>query len=143
MVPLWDYWQAQVGGREQAGESNRRLQMRLEREFLSTRKLREWADVHAQLREAVESMHWKENETPATHEQVPVRVAARDCWATWAPRRRGRRLYAGTHTDALHDPPVLLAHQEAAGAGADGGGDGRRRPAGRADRWRGSSRPRS
>ncbi len=65
-VKLWDYWQQALAEKE----TNRRLQQRLEREFLSARKLREWADVHAQLSEAVAGMHWKPNATPASHEQL-------------------------------------------------------------------------
>ncbi len=65
-VKLWDYWHAAIAEKE----SNRRLQTRLEREFLSPRKLREWSDVHAQLAEAVEQMHWKPNAQPATYEQL-------------------------------------------------------------------------
>nr|WP_221302793.1 ATP-dependent RNA helicase HrpA [Quisquiliibacterium transsilvanicum] len=65
-VKLWDYWQQAQADKG----TNRQLQQRLEREFLSPRKLREWADVHSQLSEAVAGMHWKPNATPATHEQL-------------------------------------------------------------------------
>ncbi|MFO1196948.1 MAG: ATP-dependent RNA helicase HrpA [Burkholderiaceae bacterium] len=65
-VKLWDYWQ-----RAQADkESNRRLQARLEREFLSPRRLREWADVHGQLADAVAELHWKANAEPASYEAL-------------------------------------------------------------------------
>ena len=63
---LWDYWQQA----QRDKESNRRLQQRLEREFLSPRRLREWADVHGQLADAVAQMHWKPNATPASYETV-------------------------------------------------------------------------
>jgi ATP-dependent helicase HrpA len=66
MVRLWDYWHAAIAQKE----SNRRLQTRLEREFLSPRKLREWSDVHAQLLETVEQMHWRLNATAATYDQL-------------------------------------------------------------------------
>ena len=66
IVRLWDYWrQAQA-----ESSSNRRLQTRLEREFLSPRKLREWSDVHGQLADAVAEMRWRVNTSPATHEQL-------------------------------------------------------------------------
>ena len=42
LLKLWDYWRAA----QQEKASNRQLQNRLDREFLSPRKLREWADVH-------------------------------------------------------------------------------------------------
>jgi len=65
-VKLWDYWaQAQADK-----ESNRKLAQRLEREFLSTRRLREWADVHAQLADAVRGLKWRTNSRPATHEPI-------------------------------------------------------------------------
>jgi ATP-dependent helicase HrpA len=63
-LKLWDYWQTSQAEKE----SNRRLQQRLEREFLSPRKLREWADVHSQLNDAVGQMHWKPNREPASYE---------------------------------------------------------------------------
>jgi len=63
---LWEHWQQAQAQKE----SNRRLQQRLEREFLSPRRLREWADVHGQLADAVAQMHWKPNETPASYEAL-------------------------------------------------------------------------
>jgi ATP-dependent helicase HrpA len=66
LVKLWDAWQAGKG----AGESNRAYAARLEREFLSMRKLREWADVHAQLSDAVAELHWKPNVEPAGYEPL-------------------------------------------------------------------------
>ena len=65
-VKLWDYWQ--TAQREK--ESNRRLQNKLEREFLSPRKLREWADVVGQLTDTVDEMHWKRNEVPANYDAL-------------------------------------------------------------------------
>ncbi|HQP66129.1 MAG TPA: ATP-dependent RNA helicase HrpA [Quisquiliibacterium sp.] len=65
-VKLWDYWQ--TAQREK--ESNRRLQQKLEREFLSPRKLREWADVVGQLTDTVTEMHWKRNEAPAPYDAL-------------------------------------------------------------------------
>ena len=65
-VKLWNYWaQAQA-----EKESNRRLAHKLEREFLSARRLREWADVHAQLAEAVRSLKWRMNARPAGHDAI-------------------------------------------------------------------------
>ena len=65
-MKLWDAWQAGKG----AGESNRAYATRLEREFLSMRKLREWVDVHAQLAEAVAELHWAPNAEPAGYEPL-------------------------------------------------------------------------
>ena len=69
-VKLWDWWQAQQQASRPAGESRRAFTLRLEREFLSPRKFREWADVHAQLLEAVGSMKWLPNEQPAAYEPL-------------------------------------------------------------------------
>ncbi len=69
-LKLWDYWQRANADRGVNGESNRRLAARLEREFLSPRKFREWADVHAQLHEAVTDLHWKPNADPAPYERI-------------------------------------------------------------------------
>jgi len=65
-LKLWDYWQQAQADKE----SNRRLQQRLEREFLSPRRLREWADVHSQLSDAVAQLHWKPDASPASYEAV-------------------------------------------------------------------------
>jgi len=69
-VKLWDYWSAAQRDRRAHGESNRRLAQRLEREFLSVRRLREWADVHEQLLDACRTLKWKENERPAAPEAI-------------------------------------------------------------------------
>ena len=66
-VKLWDWWQQ---AQRAPGESKRALAARLEREFLSPRKLREWADVHAQLAEAVAELHWASNTEPASYEAL-------------------------------------------------------------------------
>jgi len=65
-LKLWNHWQAAQAGKE----SNRRLASQLEREFLSARKLREWADVHSQLAETTREMHWKPNEAPPAPEAI-------------------------------------------------------------------------
>src|SRR5690606_18630433 len=58
LVKLWDYWTGAQRDRHANGESNRRLAQRLEREFLSVRRLREWADVREQLLEACRTLKW-------------------------------------------------------------------------------------
>jgi len=69
-VKLWDYWSAAQRDRQANGESNRGLAQRLQREFLSVRRLREWADVREQLLDACRTLKWKENERPAAHEPI-------------------------------------------------------------------------
>src|SRR5690606_14467623 len=66
----WDYGSAAQGYRHANGESNLRLAQRLQREFLSVRRLREWADVREQLLEACRELKWKENEKPAAPEAI-------------------------------------------------------------------------
>ncbi len=66
LVKVWDHWRAA----QQDKSSNRQLQSRLEREFLSPRKLREWADVHGQLADAVVQLRWKANADPAGYEPL-------------------------------------------------------------------------
>jgi len=70
LVKLWDYWTGAQRERHAHGESNRRLAQRLEREFLSVRRLREWADVREQLLEACRTLKWKENERPAAPDTI-------------------------------------------------------------------------
>ena len=68
-VKLWDWWQAEQGQRT-PGESKRGFAARLEREFLSPRKLREWADVHAQLSESVSELKWRAGTQAAAYETL-------------------------------------------------------------------------
>ncbi len=76
LLKLWAYWRDASEHKGEHGESNRQLALRLEREFLSARKLREWSDVHSQLRETVVEMHWRVNETPASYEQIHIALLA-------------------------------------------------------------------
>jgi ATP-dependent helicase HrpA len=92
IVKLWDYWRDAV----ERKESNRRLQTRLEREFLSPRKLREWSDVHGQLVEAVEQMHWRVNAQPASYEQLHQALLT-GMLGNLGTRAPDEPLYQGTH----------------------------------------------
>ena len=65
MLALWRYWQAQMAQRGARQESHRALTQRLGREFLSLRRLREWADVHRQLRDLAREAGWRGAEDPA------------------------------------------------------------------------------
>lgn len=67
---LWRYWQTQQAERKQRGESHRALAARMGREFLSIRRLREWADVLSQLSELVRGLGWKINEDEASPDAV-------------------------------------------------------------------------
>ncbi|HMN82428.1 MAG TPA: ATP-dependent RNA helicase HrpA [Burkholderiaceae bacterium] len=96
LVKVWDYWQKAVAERAVNGESNRRLAARLEREFLSTRKLREWADVHGQLREAVAELRWQTNDAPAGYEQLHRALLA-GLLGNLGTREPEDAQYSGTH----------------------------------------------
>ena len=54
-VKLWNYWSAQ----QRDKESHRKLAVKLAQEFISVRKMREWHDVHSQLREALKELGWE------------------------------------------------------------------------------------
>jgi ATP-dependent helicase HrpA len=66
LLKVWDYWQAALAERE----SNRKLAQKLEREFLSTRRLREWTDVHGQLAQMARELGWTPNADPAPLESI-------------------------------------------------------------------------
>ncbi len=65
-VKLWRFVQKAT----QEKESNRKLTEELRRKFLSPRRLREWRDVHAQLKEMVDDLGWRMNTIDATYEQI-------------------------------------------------------------------------
>ena len=69
-LKLWRYWQEQQATRRQRGESHRALANRMGREFLSIRKLREWADVISQLTELVRGLNWHINEDEAAPDVI-------------------------------------------------------------------------
>ncbi len=92
LVKLWEHWQR---GRA-AGESNRAFASRLEREFLSMRKLREWSDVHAQLSEAVAELHWAPNAEPAAYEPLHRALLA-GLLGNLGTRSPDEPWYFGTH----------------------------------------------
>jgi ATP-dependent helicase HrpA len=63
-VKLWNYWlevQKQHAG---SGQSKRSVANRMDREFISSKRLREWADVHSQLAESVQDLHWSAPKAP-------------------------------------------------------------------------------
>jgi ATP-dependent helicase HrpA len=64
-VALWDYFESQ----RQALSQNA-LRKQCEREFLSYLRLREWRDIHHQLRLVCQELGLKENQQPADYESV-------------------------------------------------------------------------
>ncbi len=65
-VRLWNWYQDAL----QHKHSNRQLENLCKTKFLSPRRLREWRDVHGQLHTMLGEKGWRENELPATYEQV-------------------------------------------------------------------------
>ncbi|QKM65709.1 ATP-dependent RNA helicase HrpA [Polynucleobacter tropicus] len=65
-VKLWNWYQDAL----QHKHSNRQLENLCRSKFLSPRRMREWRDVHGQLRTMLGEKGWKENGLAATYEQV-------------------------------------------------------------------------
>ncbi|NBO87499.1 MAG: ATP-dependent RNA helicase HrpA, partial [Burkholderiaceae bacterium] len=65
-VKLWNWYQEALKHKQ----SNRQLENQCRSLFLSPRRLREWRDVHGQLHVLLAEKGWKENQTPATYEQI-------------------------------------------------------------------------
>ena len=65
-IKLWNWYQNAL----QHKQSNRQLEALCRSHFLSPRRLREWRDVHGQLHVMLVEKGWKENQTPATYEQI-------------------------------------------------------------------------
>ncbi len=65
-LKLWSWYQEQYENRE----SNRKLQRQLRKEFLSPVRLREWQDIHQQLKTLVQEQKWRFNQAEATYEEL-------------------------------------------------------------------------
>ncbi len=111
-LKLWEHWSVAQRDRQASGESNRRLAQRLEREFLSVRRLREWADVHAQLRDALRALRWHENERPASHESIH-RALLTGLLGNLGTKAPEDAQYLGTHQTkfAIHPGSALAKKQ--------------------------------
>ena len=135
LVRLWDYWQQQINQRQE-GESRRALALRLEREFLSNRKLREWADVHAQLREAVTEMRWVVNPEPAEHEAVH-RALLTGLLGNLGSKAPEEPYYLGTHATRfwLHPGSGLSRRSSATKTDASAGRSSERQERSASARW--------
>ncbi|MCO5108329.1 MAG: ATP-dependent RNA helicase HrpA [Burkholderiaceae bacterium] len=106
-VKLWDYWAQSQAEKE----SNRKLAQRLEREFLSTRRLREWADVHAQLADALRALKWRGNTRPASYESIHQALLA-GLLGNLGFKAPDDAQYSGTHqTKFLIHPGSALARK--------------------------------
>ena len=59
-VKLWKYWHRVQKEHEAAKQSKRSVAVKMDKEFISSKRLREWADVHSQLSESVAELHWSQ-----------------------------------------------------------------------------------
>ena len=121
---LWSYWQTQQAERKQRGESHRALASRMGREFLSIRRLREWADVIAQLTELVRGLEWQINTTEASPDAVH-RALLTGLLGNVAHRLPEGPGWQGTHQQkfVLHPSSILNRRQPASTAAAIGNPD--------------------
>jgi ATP-dependent RNA helicase HrpA len=62
---LWKFFEE-----EQSGKSKRKIHQACRQHFLSYNRMREWRDIHGQLKELVAELGWRVSETPATHAQI-------------------------------------------------------------------------
>jgi ATP-dependent helicase HrpA len=65
-LKLWEFFDEAIKHKK----SNRKLADQLQEHFLSQRRLREWRDIHGQLAALTGEMGLRENEIPATYEQI-------------------------------------------------------------------------
>jgi len=65
-LKLWAFFDEAIKHKK----SNRKLSEQLAEHFLSQRRLREWRDIHGQLAALTGEMGLRENEIPATYEQI-------------------------------------------------------------------------
>ena len=149
-LALWRYWTAQQDGRAARGESHRALAARLGREFLSVRRLREWADVHGQLAEITRELRWSTGQaatpkTPTTRGSgrpaPPPGDAIHRALLTGLLGNIGLRALEGGHYEGAHQQKFWIHPGSAVGrraartkAGPDGTGQAAE-PQGRASRW--------
>ena len=65
-LKLWDWYQSEIEHRK----SQRKLVQTCHEHFLSALRMREWRDIHAQLRTVATENRWRENQVPATYDAV-------------------------------------------------------------------------
>ncbi|HTE15041.1 MAG TPA: ATP-dependent RNA helicase HrpA [Burkholderiales bacterium] len=65
-LKLWQFFDEAI----QHKKSNRKLAEQMQAHFLSQRRMREWRDIHGQLAALTGEMGLRENEIPATFEQI-------------------------------------------------------------------------
>jgi ATP-dependent helicase HrpA len=65
-LKLWKFFEDAL----EHGKSSRKLHQACREHFLSFNRMREWRDIHGQLKELVAELGWRISETPATYQQV-------------------------------------------------------------------------
>jgi ATP-dependent helicase HrpA len=65
-LKLWKFFEEAL----EHGKSSRKLHEACREHFLSFNRMREWRDIHGQLKELVAELGWRIPETPATYQQV-------------------------------------------------------------------------
>ena len=126
-IRLWRYWQEQQAGRKQRGESHRALANRIGREFLSIRKLREWADVIGQLTELVRGLNWQINTDEAAPDVIH-RALLTGLLGNVAHRLPEGPGWQGTHQQKFVLHPSSILNRRGAVAKAESGKPGTQTP---------------
>ncbi len=65
-LKLWTFFEEALEHRK----SSRKLHEACREHFLSFNRMREWRDIHGQLKELVAELGWRISETPATYQQI-------------------------------------------------------------------------
>src|SRR5947207_1900759 len=65
-IKLWNFFEETLAHRQ----SSHKLHEACRDHFLSFNRMREWRDIHGQLKELVAELGWRISETPATYQQV-------------------------------------------------------------------------
>ncbi|MEZ5739209.1 MAG: ATP-dependent RNA helicase HrpA [Burkholderiaceae bacterium] len=112
ILQLWRHWRAGEDGRETGGESRQAARRRLEKQFLSVRRLREWADVEKQLRESVGELNWRTNEQAARGEAVHKALLS-GLLGNLGFKAPNDKTYQGTHQTrfVIHPSSALTRRQ--------------------------------
>ena len=65
-IKLWKFFEEALAH----GKSGRKLHEACREHFLSFNRMREWRDIHGQLKELIAELEWRVSETPATYAQI-------------------------------------------------------------------------
>ena len=65
-IKLWKFFEEALAH----GKSGRKLHQACREHFLSFNRMREWRDIHGQLKELIAELEWRVSETPATYAQI-------------------------------------------------------------------------